>query len=174
MAKITRTQRRRLVVSSIAFILTAAIMMPTPTVARGGGGGGGGGHGGGHGGMRHTGVLGSHPRHSQPRFFLALRSFPRSAFSRRHVPFGHSQTIGSPFFPFGFGTGIWPFGSGTGDMWTDNAAAPTIVVLQQPAITQESSRPAAVVRTPDAEQAGILLVRGDSKAYVTFPSGKPG
>ena len=161
MAKITRTQQRRLVASSIAFFLAAAIMMPSSTDARGGGHGSGGHHIGNPGfGHRHV-IISSHPG-----FFVALRSFPHHVFSHRRLALHHSHTIGSHFFTLG------PDSFGVDNF----APPPAVVVTEGPAITQEPVAPRhlAVVRTPDAEQSGILLVRGNSKAYVTFPSEKPG
>ena len=160
MAKITRTQQRRLVASSIAFILTAAIMMPTATDARGSGGGRS------SGGL-HVGVQSFTHRHvltSTPRFPVLQQVLPRHAFSHRRVAFRHG--IRSHFFTLG-----------PDSFWVDTfASSPTLVVTQEPAITQKpmASRHLAVVRTPDAPQDGILLVRGNSKAYVTFPGAKPG
>ena len=167
MAKITRTQRRRLVASSIALILTAVIMTPTTTDARGGG------HGGGHhGGVRHIGILGFPQHHvspAQPGFSVAFRRFhgsSRHAFSQRPFASRRSRAFGSDFVGLAAPNGLW----------LDNVgSAPTILFTQDAPITQEVPGPrSAAVKAPDAEQEGILIVRGNSKAYVTFPSGKPG
>ena len=161
MAKITRTQQRRLVASSLAFILTAAMMMmmPTTTDARGGG----------HGGHAIS-ILGSPRHHINPRvgFPFAVARVPFSshhAFSQRRVASRRTRASGTDFVGFA-----------ANDVWFDNGgAAPTILFTQNPPITQEIAAPRmAAVKTPDAEQEGVLVVRGDSKAYVTFPSGKPG
>ena len=169
MAKITRTQQRRLVATSIAFILTAAMMMPTATDARGSGHGGG--HGGGH-GVRHIGILGFPPRHvspAQPGFSVARRTF-------RHHGNGFTNGFGSGFGPnFGFGSGFYTLGAD--GMWIDGSGStPSIVVTQPPTIVLGPPAPShtAVVRTPGAEQEGILVVRGTSKAYVTFPNATSG
>jgi hypothetical protein len=165
LAKITRTQQRRLVASSIAFILAAAMMMPTTTDARGGGRGGHGGHGGGHAGN----ILGFNHHHSSPPvgFPFAVARVP---FSSRHTfahgRLAHSHAIGSQFWTLG-----------TDGTWIESfESSPPIVVMQEPSLAQEPAlRPStALVRTPGPEQDGILVVRGTSRAYVTFPSGKPG
>jgi hypothetical protein len=183
LAKITRTQRR-LVASSIAFILTAAMMMPTTTDARGGGGGSFGGHGGGgsfggHGGGKHFGLPGTvrtiGPSVAGPAtvrrssFATSARaaSPPHMSFSHRNASFSHARRIGSHVFTLG-----------ADGIWVDNFVyTPTILVAQQPVLVQQQlpvhSR-AAAVKTPSAEQAGIIVVRGDTKSYVTFPSPKRG
>ena len=164
MAKFTRIPQRRLVATSIASILTAAIMMPTITDARGGSGGGH--HGGGHA----VSLLGFSHHHTSPSmgFPFAAARVPFSSrhdFSRHRVASRHSRTIGSDFF-----------GLGAGGVWIDDASAPTIVVMQEPTIAQEPAPPRspALVRTPGPEREGILVVRGTSKAYVTFPTDKRG
>jgi hypothetical protein len=102
----------------------------------------------------------------------------RFAFSPRHagahpLPFAHrdfafnrSRRVASHFFTLG-----------ADGAWVDNFVyAPTLLVAQQPMVLQQSAmhRRAPVVRTPDAARAGIVLVRGDSKSYVTFPSSRRG
>lgn len=162
MAKITRTQQRRLVATSVAFIFTAALMMPTVTDARGDSGGhGGGGH---HHGVRNIGILGFPPHRvspAQPGFSVAAGSFHNSP---HHTSRG-SRGFGSDF------SGFAP-----NNLWFDPVgSAPTVVFTQDAPITQEiAGLRSAAVKTLDAEQDGILLVRGNSKAYVTFPTGKPG
>lgn len=168
MAKITRTQQRRLVTTSIALIFTAALMMPTVTDARGGGGHGGSGH---HGGVRNIGILGFTPHRvspAQPGFSVAHRNFhnsSRHSFSRRRIASRPSRAFGSDFVSLA-----------PNNLWFDTVGAtPTILFTQDAPITQEiAGARSTAVKTPDAEQDGILVVRGNSKAYVTFPSGKPG
>lgn len=163
MAKITRTQQRRLAASSLAFVLTAAItMMPTTTDARGGGHGSGGFH------TRSVGILGFTNLHATPAAgFVAVRRAPRRAFTQHRFAFRHSR-----------GTASHLISLGADGLWVDSfEPAPTIVVVQQPGIAQapiSPRRPAAVMKAPDAEQEGILVVRGNSKAYVTFPTAKSG
>ncbi|HEY1506346.1 MAG TPA: hypothetical protein VGF92_18725 [Stellaceae bacterium] len=163
MAKIMQTRRRGFIASSIAFVLMATMMMPATTHARGGGGGGHGGVG-----TRNIGVLGlAQPRFTPSPGISVVRRFafsPRHAFPRRQFAFHHSHAIGSHFFALG-ADGAWV------DTFT---YSPTIVIAQQSPIAQEQPGPrhAAVVRTPGAAQQGIIVVRGDSKSYVTF--GKPG
>jgi hypothetical protein len=163
LAKISRSQQRRLVATSIAFVLTAAIMMPTTTDAHGGGGGGGG-HG-----VRNINILGFPRSHTIPRSagLVAVRRIPpHHVFPQRRVAFRHSHVVGSRFFTLG-----------ADGIWIDSVeSGPTIVVTQQPAITAEptATHRAAAVRTPDAQQDGILVVRGNSKAYVTFSAAKSG
>jgi hypothetical protein len=176
MATITRT-RQRLVASSIALLLMAAMMMPTTTDARGGGGGSFGGHGGGHGGGAHFGLPGTVRTvgPSIPGPATVRRSFassPRHAaslhrsFSHRHGSFSRSSRIGSHFFTLG-----------ADGIWVDNFVyTPAILVAQQPVLTQQqpAQRSSPLVKTPSAARAGIILVRGDTKSYVTFPSPKRG
>lgn len=176
MAGQTGTQRRRLVASSIAIILAVAAMTPVTTDARGGGGGSFGGHGGTvSGGHAHFGGAGAFqntgPAIPGP---ATVRRFPFSSrhavsshmsFSR-HVALHHTHAIGSHFATLGY-DGIW----------LDNYVyAPTVVVAQQPAlVVQQPARSRAPkVITPSAAQQGIIVVRGDSKSYVTFPSSKRG
>jgi hypothetical protein len=156
LAKITRTQRR-LVASSVAFVLSVAIMMPTTTDARGHGGGG-----------FHVGIRGFshlHPLTSTPGFAV-LHGLPaRHVFSNRPLAFRNAHAIRSHFFTFG-----------PDSFWVDSfVSSPTLVVTPEPAIAQEAAAPRhrAVVRMPDAQQDGIVVVRGNSKAYVTF-AGKAG
>lgn len=159
MAKITRIQQRRLVASSVALVLTAAIMMPSQTDARGHSGGSG----------FHAGVLGfrhMHPITSTPGFAVLHGLPPRHVFSHHRVAFHHSHGIRSHFFTVG-----------PDSFWVDNfVSPPDLVLTQQPAIMQEPVAPqhTAVVREPNPKQDGIVVVRGTSKTYVTFPSGKPG
>lgn len=175
MAEIMGTKRRRLVATSIAIILAAAMMTPATTDARGGGGFGG--HGGGHGGAAHGGHAHFGLPHSLQgtghRSMSGLgiaRAFPSS--SHRHMPFphrfafNHAHAIGSHFFTLGY-DGIW----------LDNYVyAPTVVVPQQPFVVVQAparSRAPSVI-TPSAAQEGIIVVRGDTKNYVTFPGAKRG
>jgi hypothetical protein len=145
MARITRTQQRQLVASSIAFILMAAIVMATTTNARGDG--------------RNVGVLGfTHPDASpSPQISIA-----RGAFSHRQTAFRHSRVIGAPFFTLG-----------VGGVWIDNSRrTPMVVVTHPPVILQQQPVPSpAAVKTPSAAEQGIIVVRGDNKSYVTFPTG---
>jgi hypothetical protein len=165
-------------------------LSPAATDARGGGGFGGhggsigGGHGGtiggGHGGTiggghAHFGGAGTVQNMGPPIPGPAtVRIFPfssRHAVSphmsvSRHIALHHTHAIGSHFATLGY-DGIW----------LDNYVyAPTVVVEQQPAAVLE--QPARIhapkVITPSAAQQGIIVVRGDSKSYVTFPSSKPG
>jgi hypothetical protein len=166
LAKITRTQQRRLVASSIAFILTAALMTPSTTDARGNGDSRG--HAG---GARNLGMLGFTQSRTSPSpgISVVLRgsSFSaRHAFSLRHVAFRHSRALGSHFFTLG-----------ADGVWVDNFAdTPAVVVTQQPVIMlqQPAAGPPASVKMPSAAQQGILVVRGDSKSYMTFPNVEPG
>lgn len=155
MTKITRTQQRQFVASSIALIMMAAIMMPTTTNARGGGHGGFGFHG-----ARNAGVLGfTHPRTSPSSgVSLARRHF----FSNRKTAFRGSRGFGAPFYPFG-----------VEGVWIDNSGSTPVVVVTQPSvILQQQPVPSpAVVKTPSAAEPGIIVVRGGNKSYVTFPSG---
>jgi hypothetical protein len=170
MATITRTQQR-LVASSIALLLMAAMMMPTTTDARGGGsfGGDDGGALFGLPGTVHT----TGP--SIPGPATVRRSFASSSrhtvsthksFSHRNGSFNRPRRIGSHFFTLG-----------ADGIWVDTFVyTPTIRVAQQPVLIQpqRAHRSAPVVKTPSAAQAGIILVRGDTKSYVTFPSAKRG
>ena len=150
-------------------------MVPATTDARGGGGGFGG-HGGTiSGGHAHFGGAGTvqttGPAIPGP---ATVRVFP---FSSRHVASSHmsfshrialhhTRTIGSHFATLGY-DGIW----------LDNYVyAPTVVVAQQPAfvLQQPARNRAPVVRTLSAAREGIIVVRGDSKSYVTFPNAKGG
>jgi hypothetical protein len=157
LAKITRTQQRRLVASSIAFFLAGAIVMPSTGDARGHSGGSG----------FHVGVLGFHHIHpltSTPGFAVLHGLPPRHVSSSRRLAFHHSRRTRSNAL-------------GPDSFWVDNSATtPPFVVAEEPGITQHPAAPRhlAVVRTPDPEQQGIIVVRGPSKAYVTFPGAKPG
>ena len=163
MAKITRTQQRRLAASSFAFIMTAAMMMmPTTTDARGGGHGSGGFH------TRSVNILGFTNLHATPAAgFVAVRRTPRRVFTQHRFAFRRSRGIASHFVNVG-----------ADGLWVDSfEPAPTIIVVQQPENAQAPLSPhrlAPVVKAPDAEQEGILVVRGNSKAYVTFPTAKSG
>jgi hypothetical protein len=87
------------------------------------------------------------------------------SFSHR-LALHHSHAIGSHFFTLGY-DGIW----------LDNYAFSPTILIQQPAITLQlpaQSHRASAVRTPDAAQQGILVVRGSTKSYVIFPSARPG
>ena len=158
MARITRTQHPRLIASGIAFFLMAALMMPTATDARSGGGR--------HGGHAHrSGGLGIVPSHFAvaPGVSIVRHRF---SVSQRHVALRHSRVIGSNLFPLD-----------AGGVWTDAESTPVVVVITQgPEIMQEpaAARHAAAVRTPSAPQDGIVVVRGNSKTYVTFPAAKSG
>jgi hypothetical protein len=159
LAKITRTRQRRLVASSIAVIMAAAIVTPSTTNARGHSGGSG----------FHGGVLGfrhMHPLTSTPGFAVLHGLPPRHVISSRRVAFHHSREIRSHFF-----TG------GPDSFWVDNfAPQQPLLLTEEPAMTQQPFAPRhlAVMRTPDPEQQGIIVVRGTSKAYVTFSGPKPG
>lgn len=151
-------------------------MAPATTDARGGGGSFGG-HGGTiSGGHAHFGGAGTVQNMGPPIPGPAtVRRFPFSSrhavsshmsFSHHVTAFRHAHTIGSHFATLGY-DGIW----------LDNYVfAPTVVVAQQPALVmqQPARRRAPVVITPSAAQQGIIVVRGDSKSYVTFPSSKRG
>jgi hypothetical protein len=170
MAKITGT---RLVVSSVALMLIATMMMPTTTDARGGGGGGFGGHGGGFhfglpGTVRTTGPSVAGPATVRRSFASSPRSVASSSrsFSHRNGSFRRASRIGSHFFTLG-----------ADGVWVDNFVyAPTVLVAQQPMLLQQQSlrRRAPAVKAPGATRAGIVLVRGDSKSYVTFPNSRRG
>jgi hypothetical protein len=144
MAKITTTQRWRLIASSIALVTMAATMMPTTTNASSGG---------------DIGVLGFTPPsvNSSP----GIPSLPHQL-SHRNAASRHSHVIGSPFFSLGV-DGVWIDNSGR---------TPTVVITHPTVIRQQQlvSSP-AVVKTPSAAEQGIIVVRGDNKSYVTFPSG---
>jgi hypothetical protein len=171
LAKITRTQRRFIV--SIALAVTAAMMLPTTTDARGGGGGSFGGHGGGahighRGTVRATGPSIRGPVAVRRSSFAASAhaASSRMSFAHRNASFGHSRATRSHFFTLG-----------ADGVWVDNFVyTPNILVVQQPATAQpqQSLRHASVVRTPSAARAGVLVVRGDTKSYVTFPGTKRG
>jgi hypothetical protein len=172
LAKITRRQHW-LVASSVAFILTAAMMMPTTTDARGGGGSFGGHGGGAHFGLsgtvRTTGPSVAGPATVRRTFASSPRHFvsSRMSFSHRKASFGHAHRVGSHFFTLG-ADGVW------GDSFV---YAPTVLVAQQPLLIQQQRpihRRAAAVITPNTAQAGIVVVRGDTKSYVTFPNPKDG
>jgi hypothetical protein len=179
LATITGTHRRRLVASSIAIILAAAMMTPATTDARGGGGGSSGGHGGGHsgamgGGHAHFGGAGTvqntGPAIPGPatvnRFPFAAHHSVSPHMSVSHaLALHHSRAIGSHVATLGY-DGIW----------LDNYAyAPTVVVTQPIIMLQSPAQAhASAVKTPSAAQQGIVVVRGDTKTYVTFPSAKPG
>lgn len=178
MAGQTGTQRRRLVASSIAIILAAATLTPATTDARGGGGFGG--HGGTmSGGHAHFGAAGAFqntgPAIPGP---ATVRRFPFSSrhavsshmsfsHSSHHIALHHTHAIGSHFATLGY-DGIW----------LDNYVfAPTVVIAQQAGAAppqQAAHSRAPAVRTPSASEQGVILVRGDSKSYVTFPSSKRG
>jgi hypothetical protein len=88
------------------------------------------------------------------------------SFAHRNASLGHSRAVGSHFYTLG-----------ADGVWVDNFVyTPSLLVMQQPATAQrqQSLRHASVVRTPSAARAGILIVRGDTKSYVTFPSTKRG
>ncbi|HEX3973352.1 MAG TPA: hypothetical protein VHX19_18620 [Stellaceae bacterium] len=167
MAKITRT---RLVVSSVALMLMA-MMMPTATDAHGGGGFGGRGggvHVGHPGTVRSTGPSIPGPATVRRSFASSPHSVASSSlsFSHRRGSFSHTSRSGSHFFTLG-----------ADGVWVDNFVyAPTLLVAQQPMVLQQSAmhRRAPAVKTPSAARAGIILVRGDSKSYVTFPSSRRG
>jgi hypothetical protein len=156
MAKITRT---RLIVSSVALLLMATTMMiPVTTDARGTGGFGG------HGGGFHFGRT-THPNPGPITVRRSFASSPRHvassmSFAHRNESVRHSRRIGSHFFTLG-----------ADGIWVDNFVyAPTTPVTQQPMPLQQSvMHRAPAVKTPSAARAGIILVRGDSKSYVTFP-----
>jgi hypothetical protein len=169
LATITGTHRRRLVASSIAIILAAAMMTPATTDARGGGGGSSAGHGGMHGGHGHFGAphsLQGTGRRSMSGLAIA-RAFPFS--SHPHMSFSHrfalhhSHAIGSHVATLGY-DGIW----------LDNYAYAPTVVVAQPILQSPAHVRAPSVKTPSAARQGIVVVRGDTKTYVTFPSAKPG
>jgi hypothetical protein len=167
MAAIARTQRR-LVASSIALLLMAAVMIPATTDARGGGGGFGG-HGGGHGGGAHVWLPGTvriiGPSSGPATVWRSVASSQR-VFSRRNASFHRSSRIGSHFFTLG-----------ADGIWIDRFVyTPTIRVAQQsvPMQQQPVHRRSPVVKTPGAPRSGIIVVRGDTKSYVTFPSAERG
>jgi len=181
LATITGAQRRRLVASSIAIILAAATMAPATTDARGGGGFGGG-HGGGHGGPSggHTHFGAGAFQNTGPAIPgpATVRAFPSAShpspsasrvshmsFAHR-LPLHHTHAIGSHFATLGYD-----------GVWLDNYTYAPTVLVQQPAITvllPAAQSRAPSVKTPSAARQGILVVRGDTKSYVTFAGGKPG
>lgn len=136
-------------------------MVPTTTDARGGGHGG---HSGGHA----VSILGSSHHHSGPSigFPFAVARVPFSshhAISHGRFASRHSHAFGSEFFTLG-----------TDGVWIETVEAPPTIVLTQETQEAAARSRAAAVRTPDAEREGIIVVRGTSKAYVTFPSAKAG
>ncbi|HWE72402.1 MAG TPA: hypothetical protein VG328_04525 [Stellaceae bacterium] len=168
MAMITRT---RLIVSSVALILMTTTMLPTTTDARGGGGFGG--HGGGFRVGRPGTVHTTGP--SIPGPATVRRSFASSPnpvassstpFSQRNGSFRRSRRIGSHFLTLG-----------TDGVWVDNFGyAPTVLIAEQPMPVQQQSvhRHTPVARTPSATQEGVIVVRGNSKSYVTFSAAQSG
>jgi hypothetical protein len=83
------------------------------------------------------------------------------SFAHRSARFDHSRRVGSHFITLG-----------ANGAWVDNFVyTPNVIVAQQPGIVQQQAarRHISVVRTPGPARAGILIVRGDSKSYVTFP-----
>ncbi len=150
------------------------MMTPATTDARGGGGGGHGGamggghaHSGGAGAFQNTGpaVPGPATVHRFP--FAAHHSVsPQQHMSFAHpLALHHSRAIGSHVATLGYG-----------GIWLDNYAYAPTVIVAQPIITLQSSAStrASSVRTPSTAEQGILVVRGDTKTYVTFASAKPG
>jgi hypothetical protein len=146
-------------------MLAAAVMMPTTTDARGGGGGSFGGHGGAHFGLpgtvRTTGPSIACPATVRRSFGSSSRHVASSnnSFSHRNGSFNRSRRIESHFVTLG-ADGIWA---------NNFVYTPTMLVMQPSPIMprQTLRRHASVIRTPGPAHAGILVVRGDSKSYVT-------
>lgn len=156
------------------------MMAPATTDARGGGTFAG--HGGAIGGsFARFGAAGAFqntaPAIAGPatarRFPFSSRHFfsPNAAASNvrlaRRFALHHRRAIASHFATLG-----------SDGIWLDNYVvyAPTLLIAQQPVVAQQQpthSR-APSVKTPSAARQGIVLVRGDSKTYVTFPSPKRG
>ena len=91
-------------------------------------------------------------------YFMAHRqNFARgsTAYHRQHAIGSHLLTLGAD------------------GVWLDNFVyAPTVVLAPQRAIEygRAQSRRLVTIKTPSAPRSGIILVRGDSKSYVIFPS----
>lgn len=176
---ITRMQWRPLLASSFAIILAAAMMVPATTDARGGGS-----FGGRSGAMTSRvarfGAAGTiqnnGPAIAGP---ATVRRFPFSSgrsvspkllssnmFFARRFALHRSRAIGSHVLTLG-----------SDGIWLDSYVyAPTVLVAQQPVVAeQQPTRDRAPsVKAPSMAGQGVILVRGDSKTFITFPSGKPG
>ena len=62
---------------------------------------------------------------------------------------------------------------GADGVWLDNFVyAPTVLIASRPVVGHQTARQRrlATVKTPGTKRPGIILVRGDSKSYVVFPS----
>ncbi len=128
------------------------LAMPTTTDARGGGGAALGGSGGAAFGFA-AGPVGA-------RSSLVMSH--RQNFARRPTAFRRRHAIGSHFLTLG-----------ADGVWLDNFVyAPTVLAASFPAVEHRpaQSRRIVTVKTPSTPRSGIILVRGDSKSYVVFPS----
>lgn len=143
MAKITRTQQRRLVASAIALMMMTAIMVPTATKASSG----------------DIGAFGFTLPNATPS---PRNSIVRHQLSQRQAASRHSHVIGGPFFSLG-----------ANGVWIDNSGSSPAVVVTHPSVIpqQQPVSSSAVVKMPSAVEQGIIVVRGDNKSYVTFRSG---
>ena len=147
------------------------LAMPTATDARGGGGAAFGGRGGGGAAFgfaqgAHSAPFMSFPSRPVAAGPVGVRSSffmsHRQNFARGSTAVHRRRAIGSHFVTLG-----------ADGVWLDNFVyAPTILVASRPVIGHgpAQSRRLVTVKRPGAPRSGIILVRGDSKSYVIFPS----